>query len=424
MIETGNLSNFNIARKRELAECEDTEIVQVVQNNLSSFRSINLLLTETTRFYTENFYELQQAIKREKRLVVFETPSRVLMTHEYTVEGVDKLKNGFYFLFNTTERLSWLKITLEERRVSIASKDKIRSYLKQKLGSEIKDMAKTLNKEDDEIVNRLYEASDGKPCFIEFNQKENIGQQSLLISITFFDSIRDKKRLGWARLWSPLQEKVLNYNYSTLSESASSWIYLKAPANFVLSADYGFLNNNGIEVSPSNDDEITSLVLKPNGEKISVDFKISINVPNALKWWYNGILYIAILVLFFCFVALYLSILGLISKDIIDTLNNCIFAIVGALIATRGWLMSEEQVMKIMSNMYTILVCSFTILVIVISFTAKIVASKNNDKPNNVLNKSSIVIKDKNYIVVDSLFKHSMYKPSFGGEEIINKWRP
>lgn len=97
MIETGNLSNFNIARKRDLSECEDVEIVRVVQNNLSSFSSINLLLTETTRFYTENFYELQQVIKREKRLVVFETPSRVLMTHEYTVEGVDRLKNGFYF---------------------------------------------------------------------------------------------------------------------------------------------------------------------------------------------------------------------------------------------------------------------------------------------------------------------------------------
>lgn len=70
MIETGNLSNFNIARKRDLSECEDVEIVRVVQNNLSSFSSINLLLTETTRFYTENFYELQQVIKREKRLVV------------------------------------------------------------------------------------------------------------------------------------------------------------------------------------------------------------------------------------------------------------------------------------------------------------------------------------------------------------------
>lgn len=421
MIEIGNLSNFNIARKRELSECKDVEIAQVVHNNLSSFRAINNLLTNTTCFYTENFHELQQAIKREKRLVVFETPSRVLMTHEYTVEGIDKLKNGFYFLFNATERLSWLRVTLEERRVSIASKDKIRSYLKQKLGSEIKNMAKTLNKKEDEIVNRLYEASDGKPCFIEFNQKENKRQQSLLISVTFFDSIRNKKRLGCARLWSPLQEKVLNYNYSTLSGSASSWIYFKAPANFVLSADCSSSNNNNIEVSPSNDDEITSLVLKPNGEKLSIDFKISINVPKALKWWYNGILYIAILVLFFCFVALYYSICGQITKDIIDTLNNCVFAIVGALIATRGWLMSEEQVMKKMSNMYTILVCSFTILVMVISFTANIIAPKNNEKPNKVLKKTTVIIKENNYVVSDSCWNHNMYKPSLWREEINNK---
>lgn len=411
MIETGNLSNFNIARKRDLSECEDVEIVRVVQNNLSSFNSINLLLTETTRFYTENFYELQQVIKREKRLVVFETPSRVLMTHEYTVEGVDRLKNGFYFLFNATERLSWLKITLEEHRVSIASKDKIRFYLKQKLDAEIKNMAEILNKEENEIVNRLYEASDGKPCFIEFNQKENKGQQSLLISVTFFDSIRNKKRLGCARLWSPLQEKLLNYNYSTLSESASSWIYFKAPANFVLSADYGSSNNNNIEVSPSNDDEITSLVLKPNGAKLSVDFKISINVPTALKWWYNGILYIAVLVLFFCLVVLCYSIFGQISKDITDTLNNCVFAIVGALIATRGWLMSEEQVMKKMSNVYTILVCSFIVLVMAISFTAKVIAPKNNDRPNKNFKNYSILKEKFNYIIYDSIWNDNIDKP-------------
>ena len=166
MIEIGNLSDFNIVRKRNLADCKDEELVRIVQENSSSFSSIIFLLTETTRFYTENFNELQNAIKREKRLVVFETPSRVLMTHEYTVEGVGSLEDGFYFLFNATERLSWLRITIEEHRVSIASKYKILSYLKNKLGDEIKKMANILGEEEDVIVNRLYEASDGKPCFI------------------------------------------------------------------------------------------------------------------------------------------------------------------------------------------------------------------------------------------------------------------
>lgn len=57
-------------------------------------------------------------------------------------------------------------------------------------------MAEILNKEENEIVNRLYEASDGKPCFIEFNQKENKGQQSLLISVTFLIQSEIKRDLG------------------------------------------------------------------------------------------------------------------------------------------------------------------------------------------------------------------------------------
>lgn len=66
MIEIGNLSDFNIVRKRNLSDCKDEELVRIVQENSSSFSSIIFLLTETTRFYTENFNELQNAIKREK----------------------------------------------------------------------------------------------------------------------------------------------------------------------------------------------------------------------------------------------------------------------------------------------------------------------------------------------------------------------
>lgn len=419
MIEIGNLSDFNIVRKRNLADCKDEELVRIVQENSSSFSSIIFLLTETTRFYTENFNELQNAIKREKRLVVFETPSRVLMTHEYTVEGVGSLEDGFYFLFNATERLSWLRITIEEHRVSIASKYKILSYLKNKLGDEIKKMANILGEEEDVIVNRLYEASDGKPCFIEFNKKDNKGQQSLLISATFFDSIRNKKKLDNARCWSPLKEKILKYNYSTLSKNASSWIYFKAPANFVLSVDYK-LDPKYIEVSPSNDDEITSLVLRPGGESLLVNFKISINVPTALKWWYNGIFYIALLAFIACLISLCYSISGgQISENLINTLNSCVFAIIGALIATRGWLMSEEQVMKTISNWYTFFVCSFIILVIAMSFISKFSIQNNKGEQNKTLK----IEESSNRVIHDSLLNYDFYKPYSWEKNIIDKIR-
>lgn len=213
MIEAGNLSDFNLIRKRELSECNDTGIKDAVIGKADSFPLIYFLLTETTRFYTEQFAELQSHIMREKRLMVFETPSRVLMTHEYTIEDIGNLKNGFYFLFNVTERLSWLKILIEGNRVSIASKQKIIAYLKNKLGDELVELSNLLNSDVEATAYRLYEASDGKPCFVEFNQKENKGQQSILLSVTFFDSIRNKVLKKGTNILSPLREKSIGKFY-------------------------------------------------------------------------------------------------------------------------------------------------------------------------------------------------------------------
>lgn len=323
MIEIGKLSEFNMARSRDISECNDTEIVTVLSENRQCFPNIYFLLTETTKFYTEKFPDLQKYIKREKRLVVFETPSRVTMTHEYTIEGMNNQSQSFHFLFNTRERLSWLKIFLEDKRVSIASRAKVISLLKKKLDFELENLAELLHISKDDIAIRLYEASDGKPCFIEFNHKEYKGQQSLLLSITFFDSIRNKTSQYKKRWWSPLQEKLINYNYSTISGNANAWIYFKSPSNFVLSASHNAIEGQ-YEASPSNDDEITSLVLTPKGEKLSIDFDISINVPQALKVWYNIMLYLAYAGILWGLV-LIVILYGSITDNMIETFNNCSF---------------------------------------------------------------------------------------------------
>lgn len=374
MIEKGNLSSFNLARVRDIHECGDAQIVSIVSNARDSYPLVYLLLTETTKYYTTNFSELHQKIKREKRLVIFETPSRVQMTHEYTIEEAGNLENDFYFLFNATERLSWLTIFLEEKRISIASKEIVISKLIEKLGEELDSLAFIIREDKKAVANRLYNVSDGKPCFVEFNKAEHAGQQSLLLSLSFFDSIQDKKRNGLKRWWSPLQEKLLTFNYTTLSGNATSWIYFKAPTNFVLK-----VCNNAeeryVEHSKSNDDEITSIVLKPSGQSLSVDFDISVDVPDALTWWYNGMLYAAIIVFVTCVGSIVFSV----DESVINILNNVSLTVVAALIATRGWLMSEEQVMKKMSIWYTILASVLLFLVLGISITTDI--AKHDGKP-------------------------------------------
>ena len=404
MIETGNLSEFNEIRKRDISSCNDTEIVAILSEKKNSFPNIYSLLTETTKFYTENFSDLQKYIKREKRLVVFETPSRVSMTHEYTIEGAGNISQGFYFLFNTRERLSWLKIFLEEKRVSIASRAKVVSLLMKKLDTELGNFAAVLHISPIDAAMRLYEASDGKPCFIEFNNKEYKGQQSLLLSITFFDSIRNKILHRRERWWSPLQEKQISYNYSTISGTANAWVYFKSPANFVLSVSNNATDGQ-YEASPSNDDEITSLVLTPKGEKLSIDFKISINVPNALNVWYNVMLYLAYLGVLCGLILVGNVLLGSVQDKIIETFNNCSYAIIAALIATRGWLMSEEQVMKKISNLYTFIICILIVIIMALSFV-------QYQRSDNVIDQQNTTFENRNndYLISSDSVVYDIHK--------------
>lgn len=354
MVEEGNLSSFNKARIRDISECNDA-LVSIIFKEKKSFPLIFLLLTQTTEFYSRHFPELHNKIKREKRLVVFETPSRVQMTHEYTIEGTGDMKHGFYFLFNAIERLNWLKVYLEGIRISIASKEKVISLLKDKLADELDKLETLLNETKDLIVYRLYDLSDGKPCFVEFNQKECKGQQSLLLSITFFDSIQNKARRKGERMFSPLQEKCLIYNYNTLSNSASSWIYFKAPSNFVLSVKH-YARASHIETSMSNDEEISAYVLTPKGQRLDVKFDIFVNVPGALKWWYNALFYLSIAIVTISAALSIYSIGQSVGANWVEKINNISLAVAAALIATRGWLMSEEQVMKRISKWYTLLI--------------------------------------------------------------------
>lgn len=385
MIESGKFSEFNETRVRNISECNDEDIKRVISENEEIFPLIYKLLTETTRFYTEHFSELLQYIKREKRLVVFETPSRVSLTHEYTVEGAGSLKSGFHFLFNTRERLNWLKIELEGRRVSIASKSIVKKLLEKKLGDEVSRLSSALSVDTATLLERIYNSSDGKPCFVEFNEKEQKGQQSLLFCVTFFDSIREKKTKQYEGWWSPLQEKELVYNYSTISGNANAWIYFKAPANFVINTEHN-AESGMFESSLSSDEEIRSLVLTPHGGPISVDFTIRVLVPNALKIWYNVMLYVAIMLIVVGLGGICYSYFAPLASKFVDTFINSVYAIIAALIATRGWLMSEEQVMKKMSNWYTWLI----IVMIGVVLSMSIVPINNKDKDTSQISETVV----------------------------------
>ena len=143
----------------------------------------------------------------------FETPNRVLLTNEYELENTEALKNGEYYLFNTRDRLSWLTIFTDDKQVAVVSRKRVMELLQNCLKTELGRLASQIKKSQEDLVEYLYEKSDGKPCFISCNS--NVKS----IRVSYFDSVlsekNEKKYKG--NIWlEPIQEKCITYNPSLI----------------------------------------------------------------------------------------------------------------------------------------------------------------------------------------------------------------
>lgn len=290
MIEIGRFGDFNDSRKRESiafpsANNMDADTVKLYEKSFSStYPQIYKLLTETTAFYEQHFGEMIVKVAREKRRMEFETPNRVLLTNEYELENTEALKNGEYYLFNTRDRLSWLTIFTDDKQVAVVSRKRVMELLQNCLKTELGRLASQIKKSQEDLVEYLYEKSDGKPCFISCNS--NVKS----IRVSYFDSVlsekNEKKYKG--NIWlEPIQEKCITYKYRTLAPISNCWFYVRAPKDFNISVGVDG-NGNNIERQSNQDFEVQSMVIKGSKERQIVKFKINVKVPVGLKWWYIG----------------------------------------------------------------------------------------------------------------------------------------
>ena len=371
MIEIGRFGDFNDSRKRESvafpsANGMDADTYKLYEKTFSStYPQIYKLLTETTAFYEQHFGEMIAKVAREKRRMEFETPNRVRLTNEYELENTGTLKKGEYYLFNTRDRLSWLTIFTDDKQVAVVSRKRVMELLRNCLKTELGRLASHIKKSQEDLVEYLYEMSDGKPCFISCKS----GVKSIRLS--YFDSVlsdEDKRKNNGCKFFAPILEKSIIYKYRTLSPISNCWFYVRAPKDFNISVgDDG--SGNNIERQSNQDFEVQSMVIKGSKERQIVNFNIDIKVPNGLKWWYIAIYWISIISIFF-------ALLLIVIHWVIDGNTNCWwnavarnagkgwYAIVAALITTRGWMMHENHVFNFLSKIYTV----FAIILLVEAF--------------------------------------------------------
>lgn len=367
MKEIGRFGDFNDSRRREVAffiNGLDADAIKLHVNMFSStYPNIYKLLAETTAFYEQNFGNLIAKVAREKRRMEFETPNRVCMTNEYELENTEELKEGEYYLFNTRDRLSWLTIFVDDKQVAVVSRRRVMDLLSNCLKTELGKLASQLKQSQDELVEYLYDMSDGKPCFITC--KSNVKS----IKLSYFDSVQSNKdKNKGCKFFKPILEKSITYKYRTLAPISNCWFYVRAPKDFNISVEDD-RNGNDIERQASQDFEVQSIVIKGSKERQIVKFNIDVKVPNGLKWWYLAIYWMSIAVILF---ALLLIIahwrkvpdINCWWTVMIRNAGKGLYAIVAALITTRGWMMHENHAFNFLSKCYTV----FTILLLLEAF--------------------------------------------------------
>ncbi len=342
---------------------------------------IHSFVNSTNSFYRANFDNLKNYKLREKRLIDFETPNRARIVQEYDLglpENFDY--SQFTYLFNPRNRLNWLKIKQEDKRIIVADKKTIEALVYKLLLSELENIALLHKIKKETIFTYVWERQQGYPCFIKL---EKNGRKNFLLEAEYFDSIKEDNNSSYPfykYLLFPIDERVISYEYYPLKDK-SSWLYIRSPKNFNVS-----INNNNIEYESdvndvesyisnkmqggsSSDPEIITLTIVNKKEaeekKYNVKFNIEINVPNSLKTWYLSLYWSSLALLCILFFELINRLYFICGGKLIstfdpfgsiihqDSFNNILLAFVAGIITTRGWLISEETILKRYSNYLT-----------------------------------------------------------------------
>lgn len=340
---------------------------------------IYLFLTNADAFYDKYCRNLDAFKLREKRFLDFETPNRALITHEYDIEISDDNfeYKDYYYLFNPKARLSWLKISQEGKRLSIAGEKVVKSYIKEILQSELSHVSISFDE--------IWQNKIGLPCFIKLERGQ---YKNFLLTASYYDSIKQNEpsKPFWGKsIFSPLMERRIKYDYLPL-KGKSSWLYIKAPNNFNISIDkeniepqdvntIDYANSGKRDADPGK--LSLTIINKENFRSLkrtAVPLNFCITVPLPLKAWFLSIYYIAIAILIMLCITIgneiwlyFLTPIFNIERPIILLFENknfgaIIMGMVAAVITTRSWLISEETI----TRYYSIYLTGIMVLIVIL----------------------------------------------------------
>ncbi|MCR5574212.1 MAG: hypothetical protein K6F78_05260 [Bacteroidaceae bacterium] len=342
------------------------DTIKTAVKNLPKNNRLRLFVEEELSFYNCYFNCFTSRIIREKKILEFENPNRIKVTYEFDLNKLEET-NNLLFVFLPDTRKNWMKLTWQGKRLTVCSSENVRDAIFRIVESDLKALKTELCYKGTEYEYWKKELWPGHiPCFVEglFAKEESENGQMV---VEFYDSLEKYNPVGFK--WGLFDERRYTYEYA-LESGSSHWIYVKAPAKFQINLTTD--DKRAIPIN-GNDPEIKACRIKSGDETGNVRFNIDVKVPGTLKWWYRMIVILAVA---------YIVAFGVIAREIICGCKSLspVFAQVGislvaAIIATRGWIMNDETVLKRVSYAMTVLAVLILVLLVVMYSIAGFMAN-------------------------------------------------
>lgn len=302
---------------------------------------LRLFVEDELGFYKKFFGQFNAAVTREKKILVFENPNRMKVTYEFDVQGL-KAGSTPLFVFLPDTRKNWLKIYWEGKRLPVVAAEVIKNSVLGVVEDDVRWVSDELGEADMVAFwdRKVWGGRTQLPCFVSGEQLSGDGQ----LVVEYYDSFDDYEHRGCL-----FDERRYTYNY-VLEAGKSHWIYVKAPDKFQIDLA---TKDNRAERIEGNDPEIKAYRIYHGNDDVPVKFNLDVKVPKTLKWWYGMVVSIG-MAFMLAFVSIGITLI-VNKKTLTPVFAQVGISIVAAIIASRGWMMNDETVLKRVSNLMTIL---------------------------------------------------------------------
>lgn len=316
---------------------------------------LRLFIEDELAFYKTYCNQFTSRTIREKKILEFENPNRMRVTYEFDVNKLDKTEAPL-FIFLPDTRKNWMKVMWEGRRLTVSSTESVRGTIFKIVEKDLDRIKTDLNYSG--TPRKLWEDQIWPghiPCFVDGSFIKNQWENGQMV-VEYYDTFETFKPVG--HKWSLFDERRYVYNYA-MESGSSHWFYVKAPEKFqVVTAT----EDGRAKDIPGNDPEIKAYRIIPDAEKSQLEFNIDIRVPRTLKWWYGMIVLLAGM---FLLAFLVLGILFIVKgKPLTPVFAQVGISFVAAIIASRGWMMNDETVLKRVSNIMTAIASGILVLLV------------------------------------------------------------